>query len=130
MRVSPWSRFVRPEGLVRRRYVMAPNSVELAARKDIDLTGPGQVLPEEVPRTILVGRRSDETETGPPGPGPRVSRASPRGGFVGSSATGAIVSATAASSDLSFLSVGGVFRTSFVTVLPRLCHGAAGGRFD
>ena len=80
MRVSPWSRFARPEGLVRRRYVMAPNSVELAARKDIDLTGPGQVLPEEVPRTILVGRRSDET--GPPGPGPRVSRASPRGGFV------------------------------------------------
>ena len=69
------------QGLVRRRYVMAPNSVELAARKDIDLTGPGQVLPEEVPRTILVGRRSDET--GPPGPGPRVSRASPRGGCAG-----------------------------------------------
>jgi len=22
----PWSRFVRPEGLVRRRYAMAPNS--------------------------------------------------------------------------------------------------------
>src|SRR5262245_11446921 len=39
---------------------MAPNSVELAARKDIDLTGPGQVLPEEVPRTILVVRRTDE----------------------------------------------------------------------
>src|SRR5262249_21015463 len=95
---------------------MAPNSVELAARKDIDLTGPGQVLPEEVPRTILVGRRSDET--GPPGPGPRVSRASPRGGFVGSSATAAIVSATVASSDLSLLSVGGVCRTSFVIVPP------------
>src|SRR6516225_9222874 len=39
---------------------MAPNSVELAARKDIDLAGLGQVLPEEVPTTILVGRRTDE----------------------------------------------------------------------
>jgi hypothetical protein len=47
-------------------------------------------------------------------------------GFVASSGTGAIVSATVASSDLSLLSVGGVFRTSFVIVLPRLCYGAAG----
>ena len=104
---------------------MAPNSVELAARKDIDLTGPGQVLPEEVPRTILVVRRTDEiVRADRPAPGRGVPRASPRGGFVASSATGAIVSATAASSDLSLLSVGGVFRTSFVIVLPRY---AAGG---
>jgi len=64
--VSPWSRFVRREGLVRRRYAMAPKSpkqkraLELAARKDINLTGLGQESPEEVPRTILVGRRTDE----------------------------------------------------------------------
>jgi hypothetical protein len=37
--------------------------------KDIDLAGLGEVLPEEVPRTILVGRRIDEIVTGPPGPG-------------------------------------------------------------
>jgi hypothetical protein len=49
-----------------------------------------------------------------------------RGGFVASPATGAIVSATVASSDLPLLSVGGVFRMSFVIVLPRLCYGAAG----
>ena len=49
---------------------------------------------------------------------------------VASSATGAIVSATVALSDLSLLSVGGVFRTSFVIVLPRLCYGADSGRFD
>jgi len=36
------------------------NGRSLAAPKDIDLTGLGQVLPEEVPRTILVGRRTDE----------------------------------------------------------------------
>jgi len=40
---------------------MAPNSpktaaLEPAARKDID-----QVLSEEVPRTILVGRRTDDS---------------------------------------------------------------------
>ena len=34
------------------------NGRSLAAPKDIDLTGLGQVLPEEVPRTILVGRRT------------------------------------------------------------------------
>ncbi len=36
-------------------------TLELAARKDIDLAGLGQVLPEEVPRAILVGRRTDES---------------------------------------------------------------------
>jgi hypothetical protein len=35
------------------------------------------------------------------------------------------VSATLASSDPSLLSGGGVFRTSFVIVQPRLCYGAA-----
>src|SRR6516165_10225835 len=54
--------------------------------------------------------------SGPPGPGPRVPRAS-RGGFVASSATGAIVSATVALSDLSLLSVGGVFRTRLLCCL-------------
>src|SRR5262245_53474995 len=52
--------------------------------------------------------RRDRT-SGPPGPGPRVPRASPRGGFVASSATGAIVSATVASSDPSLLSVGACY---------------------
>src|SRR5215831_2156789 len=69
---------------------MAPNSpkteraLELAARKDIDLIGLGQVLPEQVPRTILVGRWG-------PGRGclGRL-RAAP---LLRSSATGAIVSA-------------------------------------
>ena len=108
--MSPWFRFVRREGLVRRRYAMAPKSpkqkraLELAARKDIDLTGLGPESPEEVQRTILVGRRTDEiVRADRPAPGPRVPRASPRGGVVASSATGAT------SSDL-FLSVGGEFR--------------------
>src|SRR5215510_4710199 len=89
---------------------MAPNSVELAARKDIDLTGTGQVLPEGVPRTILVVRRTDEiVRADRPAPGRGVPRASPRGGFVASSATGAIVSATVASSDPYLLSVGACY---------------------
>jgi hypothetical protein len=52
---------------VRKRYVIGAELAEnrkralkLAARKDIDLIGLGQVLPEQVPGTILVGRRTDE----------------------------------------------------------------------
>ena len=45
-------------------------ALELAARKDIDLAGLGQVLPEEVPRAILVGRRTDViVRPDRPGPG-------------------------------------------------------------
>jgi hypothetical protein len=45
-------------------------ALKLAARKDIDLIGLGQVLPEQVPGTILVGRRTDEiVRADRPGPG-------------------------------------------------------------
>ena len=54
------------------------NGRSLAAPKDIDLTGLGQVLPEEVPRTILVGRRTDEiVRPDRPGPGRERLRAAP-----------------------------------------------------
>jgi hypothetical protein len=49
---------------------MQKRALELAARKDIDLAGLGQLLPEEVPRAILVGRRTDESvRPDRPGPG-------------------------------------------------------------
>jgi hypothetical protein len=62
---------------------------------DTDCRRPGHDLGQVLlPVTILVGCRTDEiVPSGPPGPGPRVPRASPRGAFVASSATGAIVSA-------------------------------------
>ena len=46
--------------LWRRTRRKQKRALKLAARKDIDLIGLGQVLPEQVRGTILVGRRTDE----------------------------------------------------------------------
>ena len=52
------------------RYGVELAELELTARQDIELTGLGQVLPEEVPRTFSVGRRTDEiARADHPGPG-------------------------------------------------------------
>src|SRR6266568_830491 len=56
-------------------------TLELAARKDIDLAGLGAGVTRGGSKSNL-GRASNRRDrpTGPPGPGPRVPRASPRGG--------------------------------------------------
>jgi len=56
--------------LWRRTRRKQKRALELAARNDIDLIGLGQVLPEQVPRTILVRASNDETvRADRPGPG-------------------------------------------------------------
>src|SRR5262249_5830529 len=109
VRVSPWPRFVRHEGLVRRRYVVAPNSPKTGTgARSLRLrtsTSPPRTGVTRGGSKNNLDRPSNRRDppSRPPGLGPRVPRASPRGGVVASSATGAT------SSDL-FLSVGGVFR--------------------
>ena len=91
----------------------------------IDLSGLGQGVTRGGSNNNL-GKASNRRDrpTGPPGPGPRVPRASPRSGFVASSATGAIVSATVASSDPSLLSVGACYGlTDARRVEWRIVHG-------